>query len=24
VRANVEAAKWEPTPDDLAELNSLR
>jgi aryl-alcohol dehydrogenase-like predicted oxidoreductase len=24
VRANVEAAKWEPTPEDLAELNSLR
>jgi len=24
VRANVEAANWEATPEDLAELNSLR
>jgi aryl-alcohol dehydrogenase-like predicted oxidoreductase len=24
VRANVEAAEWEPTPDDVAALNSLR
>ncbi len=24
VRANVEAAEWEPTAEDLAELNSLR
>jgi aryl-alcohol dehydrogenase-like predicted oxidoreductase len=24
VRENVEAAEWEPTPEDLAELNSLR
>jgi len=24
VRANVEAAEWEPTPTDLAELNALR
>jgi aryl-alcohol dehydrogenase-like predicted oxidoreductase len=24
VRANVEAANWAATPDDLAELNSLR
>ncbi|MGZ8693567.1 MAG: aldo/keto reductase, partial [Gaiellaceae bacterium] len=24
VRANVEAAKWEPTPEDLAALTSLR
>jgi aryl-alcohol dehydrogenase-like predicted oxidoreductase len=24
VRANVEAAAWEPTAEDLAELNSLR
>ena len=24
VRANVEAAEWEPTPEDLAALNALR
>jgi aryl-alcohol dehydrogenase-like predicted oxidoreductase len=24
VRANVEAAQWEPTPEDLGALNSLR
>jgi aryl-alcohol dehydrogenase-like predicted oxidoreductase len=24
VRANVEAARWEPTPEDLEALNSLR
>ena len=24
VRANVEAAEWQPTPEDLAALNALR
>jgi aryl-alcohol dehydrogenase-like predicted oxidoreductase len=24
VRANVEAAEWEPSPEDLAALNTLR
>jgi aryl-alcohol dehydrogenase-like predicted oxidoreductase len=24
IRANVEAAEWEPTPEDLAALNALR